>query len=133
MLNEDGSVSGVGETVLFECVEKPQETTTKDKRFEEIWSMFPRDDEFRGFPKTRMIRTNKSQAKTEYLHCLERGATSEQLITALTNEINYRSSSQKENLFTYMRSPVNWFRNDTYQDYLEIENSSSEDYGKQIL
>lgn len=134
MLNEDGSVSGVGETVLFECIAKqPNNLNNNENRFEEIWLLFPRDDEFRGFPKTRLIRTNKVRAKEEYYHCIARGATDEQLITALNNEIRQRSDSQSENLFTFMRSPINWFRNDTYMDYLEVDAEERKEYGKQIL
>ncbi|WP_333640711.1 hypothetical protein [Mesotoga prima] len=131
-MEDDGTLTGVGETVLFDCIAEIKTEQVNADRFDEIWLLFPRDDSFKSFSKTRLIRSNKPKAKEEYFAAIARGATHEQLIASLQNEINYRSSSDGENLFKYMRSPVNWFKLDTYLDYEETENVR-EDYGKQLF
>lgn len=133
ILGEDGNLTVVGENTLFDCMDEEKEAIPADDKFDEIWLAFPKDDEFKGFPRTRAIRTNKSAAKAEYHKALSKGHTHEGLLRALKEEIAYRSTSTKDNLFKFMRSPVNWFKLETYLDYEGEELTENLEYGKDIL
>jgi hypothetical protein len=121
------------ENILLECIDKaPIVEQPKDESFEVIWKMFPRDDEFRHFSKTRMIRWNKAEtnkwyneARLKYSH--------EQLQQALERELAYRNTSVKENLFKYMKGSVNWFKEEAFLNFLEMEDIKYDNtYGKDI-
>lgn len=138
MLEDSGELTGVGETVLLECIEIENKTPPpKDKelweQFEELWLLFPQDDAYRNFPKTRDIRRDKEKSFEEYVNALERGIKHNDLITALRNEIAMRNKPSITNQFTFMRSPVNWLRKDTYKDNMKAPDIEEDnDYGKQV-
>ena len=133
ILDSELGITAVGETVLFDCLDEDKVVVPAEDKFDELWLLFPKDDEFKSFPRTRTIRTNKAQAKTEYYNTLAKGYTHEQLVNALKNEVIYRSESTKENLFKYMRSPINWFKNESYLDFVDINIVKPDEYGKEIL
>ena len=66
-IDETDKVTAGGEAVLFSCVQTNFEETKPianiEDRFDEIWMLFPRDDGYRHFSKTRMIRWNKAETK----------------------------------------------------------------------
>lgn len=133
--NED--ITATGESVLFDCLDEDKTIAPDPKadNFDEIWFLFPKDDEFKGFSKTRNIRVNKQQAKEEYYNCLSKGYTHEYMVRCLKNELASRGQSTKENLFKYMRSPVNWFKQETFLDYdydVETEERKYE-FGKKVI
>lgn len=120
---------------MFDCIEGVTQEQVSSDKFEELWVLFPKDDEFGSFPKTRTIRINKVRAKEEYIQALNRGATHDLLILGLKNElIDREQASTSENAFKYMRSPANWFKADTYLDYVNNNPANfKSEYGKQIL
>ena len=132
LLDAEYNLTSDGETILFYCIEEESALVPKNDRFEEIWVLFPRDDGFREFSKTRMIRWNKSEAKKQYEELLSE-VSHDELVKALNKELEYRSThSTKENLFKYMRGPVNWFKERTYLEFVDYEPEEKLDYGKQV-
>lgn len=56
------------------------------------------------------------------------------MVKCLKNEIANRAQSTKENLFKYMRSPVNWFKLETFLDYDDIESQEKKyEFGKKVI
>lgn len=135
-INDDDSLTNAGEQVLFSCIEKETEATNppteKSADFDAIWLMFPKDDGFRHFEKTRMIRWNKAETKKEYDIALTK-VTHEELVRALANEIAYRKqSSTKENFFKYMKSSINWFKTEHYNEFLDEQLNVEDIHGKEL-
>ena len=142
LIDENGNITNTGEFILFTCAgemeavstgEKSAAVNTEDK-FDEIWKTFPRDDAFRHFPATRTIRWNKKETKLYYKAALE-SYTHEQLLNALKNEIAYRTTnSTKENLFKYIKSSVNWFKDQSYLNFIDddLETNLENEFGKEV-
>jgi len=137
LIDENEAITNTGEFVLFNCISEEQTNTKKveqEDKFEEIWKTFPRDDSFRHFSATRTIRWNKKETKTHYKAALEL-YTHEQLLQALKNELAYRTAnSTKENLFKYIKSSVNWFKDQAYLNFIdeEPETNLENEFGKEV-
>lgn len=118
-LLENNQVTVVGENLIAELHE-PQEIELQVEQgdFEEFWKTYPRDDAFRHFGKTRTLRWNKQESKKEYQACLRR-TSHENIMKALRNEIAYRETSERENLFKYMKSSINWLKTDHWYEFLD--------------
>lgn len=95
--------------------------------------MFPRDDAFRQFSKTRTLRSNKVETLRQY-KTARQDYSHEQLIVALKNDIAYKSGSTIKNMFTYMKGSVNWLKDKAFLDFLEVEPEVEEPnfHGKNI-
>lgn len=135
-LDEKDELTLVGENVLFSCIEKEVEptpiSTTKNEKFDEIWMMFPKDDGYRHFEKSRIIRWNKAETKREYEEALKK-VKHEDLVRALNNEVAYRKlSSTKENFFKYMKSSVNWFKTEQYNEFIDEQQNVEDSHGKEL-
>lgn len=134
-LDESGKVSVIGESLLLDLVTEvpivPEVAT--EEQFEEIWSLYPRDDSFRQFPKTRTLRWNKVETLRQY-KIARQTYSHEQLMFALKNEISDRNGSTIKNMFTYMKSSVNWFKDQAFLDYMtrEVEPEEEHFHGKNI-
>lgn len=132
-LIEKGKITSMGETILFSVLDEEVVIPSED-RFDEIWLLFPKDDGHRVYSKTRPIRWNKQATKKAYQELLKTGeVTHEELMTALTNEIRYRTTnSAKDNLLKYMYGSANWFIKKAYENFLEDTEEETNEYGKSI-
>lgn len=137
-LIKDGEISETGELLLFACLDNEEEVATEKvsvpSNFDEIWLLFPRDDGYRNFSTSRTIRWNKKETKAQYELALKLYSHKD-LVNALKREITYRSSnSTKENLFKYMKGSINWFKDQSYLNFIDEENVSStnNEFGKTI-
>lgn len=129
-------VSATGEEMVLTTME-PNEMSpssqSKESLFEELWLEFPKNDGFRHFAVTRTLRWNKAETKRLYTETLNK-YSHKQLLEALKAECKYRASnSTKENLFKYMKSSVNWFKDERYLDYMEEEETTEDSiHGKDL-
>lgn len=135
MLDEELNITSTGQAALVNIIQYiPTKVVVEiEDKFEEIWKIFPKDDSFRHFPNSRMIRWNKPETKRLYAEAIQE-YSHERLINALKKEIDYRSlNSTKENLFKYMKGSVNWFRDKSYLNFMdeEIEQKGIE-HGKEL-
>lgn len=112
----------------------PDPDSNIDKEFEEFWLLFPKDDEFRHWGRTRPLRWNKKETKEQYR--VARIVNSHELIMrALRNEIKAHSASTGENGFKYMKSSINWLAKEAFldYDYAEAEETKPHEYGKEVI
>lgn len=135
-LEESGKVSVIGESLILSLVsETPsvEQTDFSEQQFDEIWFLFPKDDAFRQFPKTRTLRWNKLETMRQY-KIARQSYSHEQLVFALKNEISDRNGSTIKNMFMYMKSSVNWFKDQAFLDYMTREAEPEEEmfHGKSI-
>jgi hypothetical protein len=134
-LIENDSITTYGSGVVYACLDEKEEVIKPvvENKFDEIWLKFPRDDSYRHFTTTRPIRWNKKETKIHYSKALETH-THEQLLKALKNEIDYRAAnSTQENLFKYMKGSVNWFKDQSYLNFIEDEEIKLDnEFGKEI-
>lgn len=105
-----------------------------DAEFEEFWLLFPKDDEFRHWGRTRPLRWNKKETKSQY-KTTRLTVDHETLMRALRNEIKAHSGSTKENGFKYMKSSINWLAKEAFldYDYPETEETKTHEYGKEVI
>ena len=60
--------------------------------------------------------------------------THDELLAALKSELAYRQDSGSENKLKYMKSSVNWFKTNAYEEYMGIPDEVLEEkYGKGII
>lgn len=133
-LLKEEKLTPMGEEVVAACVEAEPVTEVKSDMFEEIWSAFPRSDEYRHFPRTRAIRCRKQEARRKYEEALKE-YSHEELLEMLEREVKYyKQHSTTSNLFKYMKGPVNWFASVTENEFKDEEVPDSETgYGKEIV
>lgn len=136
ILLDEFKLTDQGERVLLSIIEERsilpnQNKTPTNSNFEEIWMLFPKDDSWGRFQSTRLIRTGKPQAKQEYLNALQ-SITHEELIQALKNEVSFRKNAIGENKLKYMKKAANWFKDQSYMDFLDedTEEDETEDRNK---
>ena len=132
---ENKTVTPTGESILFDCIGKlPSIEVPKPTgdRFDEIWLMFPRDDQYRHFDKTRPIRYNKIVTRKAYQDLINNGVTHEDLVKGLENELIYRKDSSTVNLLKYMKASANWFETQQYLEFMNTEDSAKDQYGKAL-
>jgi hypothetical protein len=58
-LDDNSKVSVIGESLILGLLEEAPthiQMSNVDEQFEEFWNLFPKNDEFRHFPKTRNLR-----------------------------------------------------------------------------
>lgn len=135
ILADDNNLTGNGESILLDCLDEPIDKPSSNDidRFDEIWFIFPKDDEYGAFSSTRPIRYNKQETKRQYQVALEE-YTHEQLLNALQCELQYRRSSGTENKLKYMKSSVNWFKSKEYLEFIDSKlEAPKEMYGKTIV
>lgn len=134
ILDANEKLTVVGENVLLDCLPiVKEEPKLEEDLFDEIWLKFPRDDDYRHFGKTRLIRYNKAETKRAYEEALKEFSHA-QLLAALEREIRYRQDSKRENLFKYMKSSLNWFKQKAFMDFMEEEAiNQKEEYGKEVV
>jgi len=134
ILSDENTLTGNGESILFDCIdEEPTKVSNDTDRFDQIWFVFPKDDEYGAFSSTRPIRYNKQETKRQYQIALEE-YTHEQLLNALQCELQYRRSSGTENKLKYMKSSVNWFKTKEYLEFIDSKlEAPKEMYGKTIV
>lgn len=128
-------VSVIGESLLLSLnsdITEPIEPPNEDQ-FEEFWKLFPKNDAFRTFPKTRDLRLNKVETKKQY-KIARQTYSHEQLIEALKAEVADKSGSTIKNMFTYMKGSVNWLKDKAFLDFMNYESPSEEEnfFGKNI-
>lgn len=90
--------------------------------FDEFWELFPINDKFGNFPKSRLLRVNKAECKRKYLAILAEGKyTHEQIINALKYEIEFNNSAStfKENKYKFMKSSSVWLNQAYYETLLD--------------
>lgn len=133
-VEENGLVSVIGESILLSLntVTEPVIEVNEDQ-FEDFWKEFPRDDSFRTFPKTRVLRFNKIETRRLY-NMIRQEYSHEDLMKALKTEISERSKGGVKNLFTYMKGSINWLKDKSFLDYLNCEVVEEENtfFGKNI-
>lgn len=131
-LDSNENITPKGELVVANCLITESELSTQDK-FGEIWEIFPRDDGFRNFPKTRMIRYNKAKTQADYINALKE-YPHETLLQALKNEISFRQrNTSTENMMKYMKGSHNWFETKAYENFLDnISEDDVNTYGKEL-
>lgn len=135
-LDEDNKPTVIAESLLLDL--SNQETIISEdyneQQFDEIWFLFPKDDAFRNFPKTRTLRWNKNETLLQYKIARQK-YSHEQLLSALKREIEDRNGSTIKNMFMYMKSSVNWFKTEAFLDYMGQEVTEKEQeqfHGKNI-
>lgn len=133
VITEDGELSPSGELLLFNCLSDQPSVVIEsvDSKFEELWALFPRDDGYKNFPKTRMIRWNKKETRAQYEDALTQ-CSHEVIMNALRNEIAFRQESSAENMFKYMKGSANWLRDRVYLNFVDYEQEEENQYGKGI-
>lgn len=133
ILDSNEKLTAAGENVVIDCLPMPAEPKIEEDQFDEIWLKYPRDDEYRHFGKTRLLRYNKAETKRAYQEVLKE-YSHEDLLAALEREIRYRQDSKRENLFKYMKSSLNWFKHRAFMDFMEEEAiNQQEEYGKEVV
>lgn len=96
--------------------------TVDNDSFEEFWNTYPTTDKHLGFPKTRILRVNKTKSKKEYYTILKEGKySSEDILKALKYEIEMMKtgSSLNENKFKFMLMSTTWLNQRRFEDILE--------------
>lgn len=137
ILLDEFKLTDQGERILLSIIEERsilpnQNTTPAHSNFEEIWMLFPKDDSWGRFQSTRLIRTGKPQAKLEYLNALQ-SITHEELVKALKNEIAFRKNAIGENKLKYMKKAANWFKDQSYMDFLDTEEEDETEDRNKVL
>lgn len=136
ILDSKGNVTNAGESIIMLVIDIPEvEESSEDNviAFEEFWKLYPRDDAYNVFSKSRQLRWNKTETRKAFLElCKE--YTSTDIIKSLQNEINFRKSPSKENLFKYMYNSVNWFKKNGYENFLgdDEDGETLNEYGKEV-
>lgn len=137
LLENESSISVVGENIVIECLgERPEPTKHPELQeiqndlFEEFWKTYPSTDEFRHFPRTRQLRWNKQATKAEYIAALNRAKSAYDILRGLQAEIAFRNASQTENMFKYMKSSVNWLKHNGWEEYDVTETTNQ--HGKDL-
>lgn len=105
----------------FKLEEIVFEKTDFEKKFEELWELFPVTDKFLNYPKTRILRTDRDKCKKYYRKILEE-YKHEDVINALNYEIDLRSnniSNKDYSDFKYMKSSVTWLHSKEFINVLE--------------
>lgn len=86
-------------------------------RFEEFWELYPLNDEVYNFVKSRTLRVNKSGTKKEYMKQSKLHGE-DFIIDCLQAEIEDRmENSLKKNAFTYMKSSLNYLKEQAFLQY----------------
>lgn len=135
VLNSKGEVTEAGESIIMLVVDIPPVEKTEETvlaKFEEFWKIYPRDDAYNTFGKTRQLRWNKSETRKLFIEYAKEHSE-DVLIEALKREIKFRSSPSQENLFKYMTNSVNWFKKNSFETFLTDDNDpETNEYGKEI-
>lgn len=103
------------------------------EEFNEFWLVYPKDDAFRHFFRTRPLRWNKQETYTQYKIARQK-YSHHQLLGALHAEIQYRADGGNENLFKYMKGSVNWLKEEAFLNFLDEEKIEHKNaYGKDLM
>jgi hypothetical protein len=101
------------------CLELvPEHSTMQVEMFEEFWETYPLNDAFFNHPKTRTLRMNKAYTKKEYVK-QSKIYGEDFIMDALRREIEDRmeNSSGKKNSFTFMKSSLNYLKEQAFMQY----------------
>lgn len=136
ILNEKGEVTVAGESIIMLIVDIPVPEEAEEDvlaYFEVFWKLYPRDDAYNTFSKTRQLRWNKSETRKLFIE-YSKEYPQDILIEALSREINFRKSPSQENLFKYMCNSVNWFKKNAFETFLDTDEETDQvnEYGKEI-
>lgn len=135
MIDSKGQLTNIGENVLMECFaeDAPPKIEATEDFFSDFWKLFPRDDGWGNFNRTRQLRWNKVETKSEYDLALK-NYSHEEIMDALKREIKYRSIPSRDNMFSFMCNSVNWFKKKAFEAFIDGEdNENVEDsYGKKV-
>lgn len=132
-LDESNQPTGRAETIICKDEERVSTSDGYSKQFNELWLKFPLDDKYRNWPKTRPIRYNKAKTFESYKKVISKGVEHSTLLTALDNELKYRSTQLDSNSFKFMKISYNWLDSGEYENFLEIDiNENYDEFGKQV-
>lgn len=136
ILDSKGNITEAGESIIMLIVDIPAPEKTEEDvltYFEVFWKLYPRDDAYNTFGKTRQLRWNKSETRKLFIE-YSKLYPEDRLIDALSKEIKFRKSPSQENLFKYMCNSVNWFKKNAFETFLDAEEETDEinEYGKEI-
>ncbi len=101
------------------CLELvPEHESMQVEKFEEFWDNYPVSDEFFNFQKTRTLRLNKPYTRKEYVK-QSKIYGEDFIIDALRKEVEDRmeNSSGKKNSFTFMKSSLNYLKEQAFMQY----------------
>ena len=99
--------------------------TSFEKQFDEFWHTFPSSDKYLGYPRTRVLRTDKEQCKKYYKKALE-NTPHDDIINALLYEINMRIKNSQNNTksiysdFKFMKASSAWLHQKEYDIYIQL-------------
>lgn len=136
ILDAKGNITNAGESIIMLIVDIPVVEKTEEYtlgKFEEFWKLYPRDDAYNTFGKTRQLRWNKSETRKLFIE-YSKEYSENSLIGALEREIKFRKSPSQENLFKYMTNSVNWFKKNSFETFLSEDDETDDinEYGKEI-
>lgn len=106
--------------------------------FIKFWNAYPLNDGRNGHLVTRVLRWNKAVSRDAYARLISQGATPEELMRALQNEIKYRDgiTTPEENGFKYMQASSNYLLQGSHVKFLDYDTESTkpqiDDYGKEL-
>ena len=90
-----------------------------EKNFEEFWKAYPSSDKFGSFPKTRVLRSNKSKARTLYNAALKE-YSHDTIMMALEHDVKLRQkSSSLRNEMKFMPAITSWLSKSAYEAIIE--------------
>jgi hypothetical protein len=90
-----------------------------EHEFEQWWKVFPTTDQFKHWPRTRQIKTDKAQAKRKYIKAIEDGFSPEQLLEAIKADVDQRiKTSITSNNLKFIKSPARWLQSQDFADFL---------------
>ncbi len=135
MIDSKKRVTNAGESIVLMVLDIPEvEDSTEDvlTAFEAFWKLYPRDDAYNMYPRTRQLRWNKNETRKMFVE-LCKDYPPDIIIGALSKEIHFRKAPSTENLLKYMCNSVNWFKKGAFETFLDSEDDNLEDeYGKKI-
>jgi hypothetical protein len=92
-----------------------------EKQFAEFWNTFPSSDNWKHFPRTRTLRSNKMKAFRLYSNILDQKEyTHEQILNALKIDVQMKQkSSIVSNQLRYLQSICTWLNKRIFEGFIE--------------
>lgn len=88
--------------------------------FLEFWETFPASDHHSLWKKTRVLKTSLNGSYEKYYKLIDKGASHEEIMKGLRNEIKWRRENSKlDNKMKFMKNSQSWLHNMVYKDWLD--------------